>query len=102
MESVANMDIGEWVCQYGRFSNDRDCSLDIAEKAFACNIGGFPNSNLVRMNGKTSIPGDSGGGWSVGSVAYGAQKGHCINQTYDTFSVAALFPQALGVTVKTN
>lgn len=102
VEDVASMDLGEWVCQYGRFSDDRDCNLEIADTSFQCTIDGVPNDNLVRMNGKTSTFGDSGGGWSVGSVAYGSQKGWCVNQTYDTFSAASLYDEALGVTVRTN
>jgi streptogrisin C len=49
------------------------------------------------MDAITSVVGDSGGGWSYGSKAYGSQKGHCASK--DAWSVADLFDEALGVKV---
>jgi len=44
------------------------------------------------------IPGDSGGGWSVGNTAYGSFKGWCPDNV--AFSVADLYDEAIGATVR--
>lgn len=102
IEARANISLNEVVCQYGRFSNDLDCSLVVFDVSEACTINGVFNDRLVLMNGITSTFGDSGGPWSYGGRAYGSQKGWCVSQTKDAWSVADLFDEALGVTVRTN
>lgn len=100
VEPRANISVGEGVCQYGRFSNSQDCTLDVFDVSLACTLGGVFNDRLVQMSAITSVPGDSGGPWFSAGRAYGSQKGWCGNK--DTFSVADLFDEALGVTVMTN
>jgi hypothetical protein len=97
VEPQAAMSVGESVCQYGRFSNSRDCSLDIFDVSKACTIDGVFNDRLVQMTAITTVKGDSGGPWSFGGAVFGSQKGWCFGR--DTFSVADFFDEALGVTV---
>ena len=101
VEARGNITVGESVCQYGRSSNDRDCSLEVQDVSQACTNSGVFNNRLVLMNGDTAIGGDSGGGWSFGNTAYGGHKGNC-NPDFpnrDAWSVAALFDEAIGVRV---
>lgn len=99
LEARANITVGESVCQYGRFSNDRDCSLDVVDVSLACTNSGVPNDRLVQMNGTTTIAGDSGGPWTFGGIVFGSQKGHCGPLGRDAWSVADLFDEAIGVRV---
>ncbi len=100
VEARANISVGEGVCQYGRASNSRDCTLNVFDVSIACTLSGVFNDRLVQMNAITSVPGDSGGPWFSAGRAYGSQKGHCNSK--DAWSVADLFDEALGVTVRTN
>lgn len=52
---------GESVCQYGRASDDRDCSLDVTVVNTWCQLDGDWKGALVLMGGDTGIGGDSGG-----------------------------------------
>lgn len=97
LEARAAISVGESVCQYGRFSNDRDCSLDVFDVSISCTLESKFTDRLVQMTAKTSIKGDSGGPWSFGGTAFGSQKGWCGNK--DAWSVADLFDEALGVKV---
>lgn len=93
--------MNESVCQYGRASNDRDCSLDVQDVSQACTNSGVFNDRLVLMDGETTIGGDSGGGWSYGNRAFGSTKGRC-NPSFpdnDAWSVADLYDEAIGVRV---
>lgn len=101
VEARANIAVGEFVCQYGRASDDRDCSLAVQDVSQACTNSGVFNDRLVMMNGITAIKGDSGGGWSFGGFAYGSSKGGCLPDflNNDTWSVADLYDEALGVSV---
>ncbi len=103
IEAIASISQGESICQYGRSSNDRDCSLDVDRINQVCTNGGVTNRRLVLMDGDTGIPGDSGGGWSFSNRAYGGHKGNCADVPgQEVFSAAAHFPVALGVTVRTQ
>lgn len=101
VEARANISVGESVCQYGRSSNDRDCSLEVQDVSQACTNSGVFNNRLVLMNGDTGIGGDSGGGWSFGSTAFGGHKGNCNpdHPNREVWSVADLFDEAIGVRV---
>lgn len=96
VEPRASISVNEYICAYGRSSNNRDCLLRVRDVSVA---SGSVN-RLVQMNGNTQISGDSGGGWSFDNRAYGAHFGNC--GSYDCFSVAALFDEALGIFVPTN
>ncbi len=100
VEARANISVGESVCQYGRASNDRDCTPHVFDVSLACTLEGVFNDRLVQMDVITSTFNDSGGGWSMNFVAFGSQKGWCNSK--DTWSVADLYDEALGVTVNTN
>lgn len=102
VEPRASISAGESVCLYGRASNVRDCSLDVQNVSQACTNAGVFNDRLVLMDGDVGINGDSGGGWSFNFTAFGSHKGNC-NPDFpqqDTFSVADLYDEALGVRVR--
>jgi streptogrisin C len=105
VEPRANITVGEAICVYGRSSNSLDCSHTVFRTSISCTNSGVFNDRLVAMNAKnTTIGGDSGGGWSFGLTAYGSHKGGCTvdNVLRNVFSVADLYDEALGVTVRTN
>lgn len=105
VEPRANITIGEAICVYGRSSNSRDCSDTVYHTSISCTNSGVFNDRLVAMNAKnTTIGGDSGGGWSFDYTAYGSHKGGCTVDGIlrNVFSVADLYDEALGVTVRTN
>jgi streptogrisin C len=105
VEPRANITVGEAICVYGRFSNSRDCSDTVYRTSISCTNSGVFNDRLVAMNAKnTTIGGDSGGGWSFNFTAYGSHKGGCtVNGVVrNAFSVADLYDEALGVTVRTQ
>ena len=100
IEPRASISVGESICFYGRSSNNRDCSFDVSATSVSCTVSGVFNDRLVRMNGNSAIGGDSGGGWSWNYRAYGSVKGICGGGA--VFSVADLYDEALGVTVRTQ
>ncbi|TQV86288.1 hypothetical protein FKG94_01695 [Exilibacterium tricleocarpae] len=100
IEPRAGISVGESICFYGRSSNSRDCSFDVSATSVSCTVSGVFNDRLVRMNGNSAIGGDSGGGWSFNFRAYGSVKGICGGGS--VFSVADLYDEALGVTVRTQ
>jgi hypothetical protein len=101
IEPRTSIVVGDSVCVYGRTSNDRDCSLDVQDVSQACTNNGVFNDRLVMMDGKTSSPGDSGGGWSLANTAFGSVKGFCYPDfpNNEVWSVADLYDEALGVKV---
>jgi hypothetical protein len=106
VEPRANITIDEYICVYGRGSNVRDCSESVLHTSVSCTINGVSNSRLVAMDANyTAGPGDSGGGWSMNTKAYGSVKGACDTEDdgvlRDLFSVADLYDEAIGVTVLT-
>lgn len=98
LEPRSGISVNETVCQYGRASNDRDCSLSVYDTSIECTLSGVWNNRLVQMNAITSEIGDSGGGWSYNYTAYGSQKGWCNSR--DAWSVADLYDEALNVVVQ--
>lgn len=77
-----NIVSGSSVCFYGRTSNSRTCTNTVS----ATNVSSsfvqynqnwiFNNLVLVAFNGTTTLlGGDSGGGWSVGTTAWGTSTG---------------------------
>ncbi|GAA1673551.1 hypothetical protein GCM10009830_19840 [Glycomyces endophyticus] len=103
VELLVEMSLNESVCLYGRSSNDRDCGSLIKSRAHSCTIDGVGVRNLIRTNRDIGIGGDSGGGWSYASTAYGGHTGWCTvnGATRDVFSAADLFSSAIGVRVRT-
>lgn len=104
VEPRANLTVGEAICVYGRSSNSRNCGTTVFRTSVSCTVNGFFNDRLVAMSSSVTIGGDSGGGWTFGTRAYGSTKGRC---TYDgasrnVFSVADLYDEALGVSVITQ
>lgn len=105
VEHRAHITQNEPICFYGRTSNKRDCSLRVSTVAQSCYNNGVSNNRLVMMDGPgIATRGDSGGGFSYGTKAFGSIKGLCalsdgttVNQL--TFSVADLYDEALNVAV---
>lgn len=75
-KSTLSMSVGDSVCVYGRSSNVRDCTHTIdAKNVTVTYTSGLTLRNMVRMNGDSTIGGDSGGGWSWGTKAWGVHSG---------------------------
>lgn len=105
VEPRGSITVGEAVCVYGRSSNSRDCTDTVFRTSISCTNSGVFNDRLVAMNAKrTTIGGDSGGGWSFNFTAFGSHKGGCTvdGATRNVFSVADLYDEALGVRVRTS
>lgn len=105
VEPRGSITVGESICVYGRSSNSRDCSDTVFRTSISCTNSGVFNDRLVAMNAKrTTIGGDSGGGWSFNFTAFGSHKGGCgvDGATRNAFSVADLYDEALGVRVRTS
>ncbi len=67
---------GNSVCVYGRSSNVRDCTHDIeATGVTATFTDGVTVRKLARASGDSTIGGDSGGGWSWSTKAWGVHAG---------------------------
>lgn len=67
---------GNSVCVYGRSSDIRDCTHDIeATGVTVTDDQGFTLRKMVRASGDSSIGGDSGGGWSWSTKAWGVHSG---------------------------
>lgn len=98
LEARANISVNENICVYGRFSNERNCDLEVKDVSERCTYDGVTYGRLVQMNGRAVVKGDSGGGWSLGNKAYGSTWGWCGG--LDMFSVADLYDEAIGVTVR--
>ena len=94
LEAVGNITIGEAICIYGRASNSRDCGMRV--DALSITVGSA--QRLVRMDGDGSIAGgDSGGGWSFGTKAYGIHTGRTGGKAH--FTVADYFDEAVDAVV---
>lgn len=104
VEPRSSITAGESVCVYGRSSNSRNCGLTVYRTSVSCTVNGFFNDRLVAMNGTATIGGDSGGGWTFGTRAYGSTKGRCTfdGASRNVWSVADLYDEALGVSVITQ
>jgi len=99
VEPVSQITVGEYVCLYGRATNGRVCS-QVEDESAICIFSGKTHERLVQMNDDVAMPGDSGGGWSNGNTAFGSHSGHCGNPSRDFFSVADLYDEAIGVSVR--
>ncbi|MGW0805462.1 hypothetical protein [Nonomuraea sp. NPDC002799] len=99
VEPIASISVGESVCQYGRSSNVRHCSPLVDSVSVTCTFAPFPyaTQRLVGTDNDVGIGGDSGGGWSYGTTAFGSHVGNCDNG--EVFSVADYYDEALGITV---
>lgn len=76
---------GNSVCVYGRSSNVRVCSHTIDAKNVTVTFtDGVTVRKLVRVNGDSSIGGDSGGGWSWNTKAWGVHSGSNGTQSFFT------------------
>jgi streptogrisin C len=103
VEPRANITVGEAICVYGRSSNSPDCSHTVYRTSISCTNNGVFNDRLMAMHAKnTTVPGDSGGPWYFNFTAYGSHKGGCTidGVMRNVFSVADLYDEALGVTVR--
>lgn len=106
IEPYGDVMVDESVCVYGRDTDTRNCSLDVRfTRVLAtffwegCNC--VVNADrLVEMDGRQVMAGDSGGGWSMNTRAYGITHGFSnAPGGGDIWSPASLFEQAIGVRV---
>ncbi|MCH9812720.1 MAG: S1 family peptidase [Epsilonproteobacteria bacterium] len=88
IQSTSSM-AGQRVCMYGRASNIRTCNHTVLRTGVSkvIDIGYFQRLyNLVEVTNNSAQSGDSGGGWSWGSTAFGVQQGHDNNTNYAYFT----------------
>lgn len=96
---TTNTMVGSVVCVYGRASNVRTC--DHTVEAVGITVVSTGVGNLARTDNNSLVGGDSGGGWSVGTVAWGVTHGYNnLGNSYFTPVQAA--QTALNVTIKTK
>ena len=87
---------GQSICRYGRSSDFRDCSHTVlAKNVTATFTDGVTVSRLVQADGDSAIGGDSGGGWSWGSKAWGVHSGS--NGTTSVFTPIGRVERELAV-----
>ena len=87
---------GQSICRYGRSSDFRDCSHTVlAKNVTATFTDGVTVSRLVQADGDSAIGGDSGGGWSWGSKAWGVHSGS--NGTTSVFTPIGRVERELSV-----
>ncbi|MCH7697723.1 MAG: hypothetical protein IH865_02110 [Chloroflexi bacterium] len=91
--------LGGSVCVYGRSSNSRNCNHTV-EAVGVCVQWVLWVCNLARTDNVSTIGGDSGGGWSWGTEAWGVHKGIANGKSYFTPVTGA--QAALNVTIKTK
>lgn len=105
VESAGSISVGESVCVYGRSSNSRACDLDVdaTDVSVRFSYAGSTRSadRMVMMDGDRTIAGDSGGGWSWGTRAYGIHFGDSSDGR-NLWSVADYLDEAIGVRVLTK
>jgi len=74
-KSTSSM-LGGLVCSYGRASNRRTCNHTVRKTGvWTISDSGKVTGNMVIASNNTSIDGDSGGGWSWGTTAWGVHSG---------------------------
>ena len=95
--------LGSYVCEYGRSNNVRTCNHVVNALSVTVNYSLGTVNNLVRVSGDDSIGGDSGGGWSFGTVAWGVHSGSgsgTSSSGSSYFTPAQLAESVLGVWIK--
>lgn len=93
--------VGDTVCQYGRFSNNRSCNKTVEALGVQVTFtDGITRGNLARTDNPTSIGGDSGGGWSYNFTAFGGHVGSSSTKAY--FLPVYYIQNELGLTVLTQ
>lgn len=90
------MSPNDWVCFWGRWSGTAVCrqidNTNICGTTGAC--------SLIRLTGSTSLPGDSGGPWYLGNIAYGIHTGSSPDgTTYSYFSTVDFALVSLNVSL---
>ena len=95
----------ESICFFGRKSLNRRCAR-VARVSASCTFqDNVTVGRLVWMDANISDFGDSGGGWSVDTRAYGSHVGICydvnLSRNVSVFTPAYYFPAAIGATVRT-
>ena len=89
---------GYGVCVYGRSSNSRNCTHTVEAVGVTIVVDSISLGSQARTNKETTIGGDSGGGWSYSTTAWGVHTAIGGGKSYFTTIVEA--EDALSVTVK--
>lgn len=105
---ATNSMVGRTVCVYGRSSNNRTCNHEITLINETVGVALPPpnqgtivvRGGLVEATNASTSGGDSGGGWSYGTQAYGTHVGQGGGFSY-FFPVEGAETE-LGVTILTN
>jgi hypothetical protein len=92
---------GDYYCMYGRASNHRVCDR-VYSTYSSYTANGVYIAALVAMDDDYAMPGDSGGPWSYENEAIGTVSGSffLVDNFKHVFSVASLFPLAIGAWVQ--
>lgn len=73
---ATNTMVNNSVCFYGRSSNNRTCNHTVTKTgASLLFFGSVLVDSLVQATNETSTGGDSGGGWSLSTTAWGVHSG---------------------------
>lgn len=94
VEPAGSISINEIICVYSRQQSLRYCGAQVKYT----NVTAHNAQRLVHMDESVTIPGDSGGGWSLNNTAYGSTVGNSVvgGVFGDVFSVADYYDDALG------
>lgn len=95
------MTVGSTVCEYGRSNNVRTCDHSVVWNSVTATFNdGVTVRKLCKVTGDDSIGGDSGGGWSYNTKAWGVHSGS--NGVHSYFTPVGRVEKELDVTIKTK
>lgn len=100
VEQWWQLSVGESVCVFGRTTNARLCNANVLSPWATCFLNWKFVSNLVMLDRDVTRAGDSGGGVSWNTRAYGSIVGTCFWLTI--YSKADHYDEAIGVRVRTT
>lgn len=92
--------MGMRVCSYGRASNVRNCDHVVDSTLASFSVDGTIIGNLVRTDNISNIEGDSGGGFSRSTTAWGVLSGVTHVDVHSYFTPVARVESLLGVMIK--
>lgn len=101
--AFGGLPVNSFSCVYGRSSNLRACDR-VFSTFVTVTSSGTTLSFLIGMDNDNTIPGDSGGPWSFGTMADGSHVGDAFlsGGWRNIWTQASLFPLSIGVSVRTK
>ena len=94
--------LGGSVCRYGRSSDIRTCNHTVVAVGVWIVVDGRLLGNMALASNHSGIPGDSGGGWSWGSTAWGVHTGGIPIVNQSIFTPIDVATAAVGVRLLTR